>query len=385
MWQQSIQPARPRRKLLNPAMLKNIVSAVAQKRLECVTPASKVAEIYTLNKQSQRIVRRKLEACDSVNIGRGTVAFRGPHAETQWLNSTMFCALLEHNELVFPEVTFDLYGEDDSKFYKLLSGIERLRLPEMSAGSMWSNEVVARLIHKNQRSLKVLEMPMELLLFSLLPPGLKLEEFITRAHPYDFKAYRTLETKVFKSKCGFGRVPPAFLRSVNADEVYLEVCNMWPNAVDPPTSQPPNSRVKKLAVDVVSVEFNDFYFDRIVRDVYAMCPTLECFEWLSTFRKPSWASSSALFRGEVDSLTARFEQEVEKCTAPFTIFLKASFQYTAKSREEVSDLARRCFDVDLPPACSVHGRREHYHLVKETRFDKKSLHMDFSISVIPPN
>lgn len=67
--------------------------------------------------------------------------------------------------------------------------------------------------------------------------------------------------KVFARKCRFVRedvgdsVPPAFVRTGNANEIHLQVCRIVPNARDLLGSQPSNSRVKKLAIVVESVEF----------------------------------------------------------------------------------------------------------------------------------
>lgn len=104
----------------------------------------------------------------------------------------------------------------------------------------------------------------------------------------------TLDTKVFKrehrtfgsEKC---RIPPEFVRTVNADEIRIEVFRIEPNSPDPPAAEPSNARAKKLVVDIVNCKMNKFEFvdefclGRIVRDVAVMCPALECFELVWQF------------------------------------------------------------------------------------------------------
>lgn len=75
------------------------------------------------------------------------------------------------------------------------------------------------------------------------------------------------------------KLPPEFVRRAGADEIRIwDVVDIEPNAGETPARKPSNSRARKLVVDIHWSEFTGLDFRRVVRDVQAMCPALECFE-----------------------------------------------------------------------------------------------------------
>ncbi|KAH7704656.1 hypothetical protein AAVH_28151 [Aphelenchoides avenae] len=366
-WLKGNQPSRPRRKLLNPGALASIASATARKRLANFAPASDVAAIYMMNAQFHREILRRIAACDSTGMALYLLGHK-----------TSFSAIHEHKQLVFPEVLVG--AEYDYHHDWNLNGVERLDL----IGRRFCNDIPPHLVHlvnSNKESLKALKLPD--LLFCLLPPGLKLEEFCD-----DSRIPETVDTKLFTCVC-YRHVPihPAFVRTVKADQIHVKTCQINPNSPEMFAQEPENSRVKGLTVTFDGDELVDFHVTRIAQDVAIMYSALELFDVLYRHSYAHRCSRLILLGGwrstyDAQYVMAEFERALEECRAPFRICFKAFFHYFAKSRLEASEFARLHFDVDLPPACRIHSDEpEHYHLVKETLFDTKSLRMDFKVAL----
>ncbi|KAH7712331.1 hypothetical protein AAVH_20338 [Aphelenchoides avenae] len=378
MWQQSKQPARPRKKLLNPALLDNIASTVACKRLSKHEQASDVVALCTVNRQFHRTVVREWEACTLVDIQwDNIVVLVGPHTATRLeLNHKLFAALWECTPRCFADVVMWQNPDALELYATQFTGIERLDVSGLSTKNTGelAMDRLAYIIENNKDSLKVLKMSTSLL--NVLPHNLKLEKFVADIFDelHKFQGPWTLDTKVFEGHGG--KTPPEFLRALHADEVHLDV-GIWSNERHPLPPEPSNSRTKKLIITTDPQHEGDFHFDRIVRDVAIMCPSLEYLEvaYKHHFRRNG--------NDDPDYLQAKFEHAVKECGSPaFRICLNAFFDYYAGTKQGVSDFARDYVnDVDLPPICRAHEGRPHYHLVKETSFGTKCLRMNFKLSV----
>lgn len=88
-----------------------------------------------------------------------------------------------------------------------------------------------------------------------------------------------LETKVFSCKYLHEKfpLPPAFLRTLSADEIRIEAWDIQRTAsMDTLAPKPSSTRVKKVTITIPPIALPDL--ERLLANVAAMCPQLECFE-----------------------------------------------------------------------------------------------------------
>jgi hypothetical protein len=75
------------------------------------------------------------------------------------------------------------------------------------------------------------------------------------------------------------KIPLAFMRIVNADEMHLKINRLLPGSpMKPFSTKPANHRTKKLRVEFDRPHVSNLDFGRIFREVAVFCPNLERFE-----------------------------------------------------------------------------------------------------------
>ncbi|KAH7693432.1 hypothetical protein AAVH_39533 [Aphelenchoides avenae] len=239
-----------------------------------------------------------------------------------------------------------------------------------------------RIITENKASLKKL-LGIPEALFGQLPEGLVLDEFSTsNVKPRDVKI-PALNTKVFKYNIADDmKIPLAFMRNVNAEEIHLQINRLLPDSSKNPRPfgvKPGNDRTKKLRVEFDGDLEGSMDFDRMFREVAACCPKLECFELVHKKRFDDYTFTK--YTCAVDNLVAGFEQAMKEAdTAQYKVHLKTYAWYSYYTDEpEETNFSCGLLKTNLPPSEEVDPDKRHSYFVKEMSTDGRNIRVDCEI------